>query len=192
MQLLHFENISSDHIKKCFTKTYEQFTALHHHPFCLQKLSLKRYTMRAQPVINWGFWYRARRHYRVQVSNHLQLRRYIKMEELPEEVLIGWFAHELGHVMDYRGRSAFNMIFFVIRYLMMPNYRMGAERRADLFAIDHGFGKELMATKRFILDQSKLPKKYKKRIKRYYLSPTELEAILQEKEAELNEVIVDS
>lgn len=187
MQLLRFENIDSDHLQNCFTHTYEQFTDLHDHPFCLQQLSLKHYTMRAQPIINWAFWHRASRHYRVQVSNHLQLRQYVNMEELPEEVLIGWFAHELGHVMDYRERSALNLISFVVRYLTVPNYRMGAERRADLYAIDHGFGDALMATKRYILDQSKLPEKYKKRIKRYYLSPTELETILKEKEAALIE-----
>lgn len=187
--ILEFENIASEHLRKCFTQTYEKFTKLHPHGFCLQKLSLKKYTMRAVPVFNMAFWHRATRHYRVQVSNHLQLREYVKMEELPEEVLVGWYAHELGHIMDYQGRSALNMLGFLLRYLLVPNYRMGAERRADLFAIDHGFGDELMATKLYILEQSKLPEKYKKRIRRYYLSPTELEEILQEKEAELAEVI---
>ena len=186
---LHFDNIDSDHLRECFIRTYERFTALHSHDFCLQQLALKRYTMRAVPIMNFSFWRRATRYYRVQISNHLQLREYVDMEELPAEVLMGWYAHELGHVMDYRGRSALNMIWFLLRYLLVPNYRMGAERRADLFAIDHGFGDELMATKRYILDQSKLPEKYKRRIRRYYLSPTELEEILQEKEAELlNEV----
>ncbi len=188
MQNLTFENINSQHIRDCFSKTFQQFTSLHDHPFSLEQLSLKNYTMRAQPVINWAFWHRASRHYRVQTSNHLQLRQYIQMEELPEEVLTGWFAHELGHIMDYRERSALNMMFFLLRYLLVPNYRMGAERRADLFAIEQGFGDALMATKRYILDQSKLPEKYKQRIRRYYLSPTELETILKEKEAQLGEV----
>jgi hypothetical protein len=182
---LEFKDITSDHIRNCFTQTYKKFTTLHSHPFCLQRIALKKYTMRALPGLNMAFFYRATRHYRVQVSNHLQLRKYIQMEELPKKVLMGWYAHELGHIMDYQNRSALNMIGFLFRYLLIPNYRMGAERRADIFAIDHGFGEELMATKRFILEQSKLPKKYKKRIKRYYLSPTELEEILQEKEAEL-------
>lgn len=189
MHNLTFKNINSQHIKDAFTKTYAQFTALHDHPFYLEQLSLKNYTMRAQPVINWAFWHRARRHYRVQTSDHLQLRKYIRIEELPEEVLMGWFAHELGHIMDYRERSALNLIFFVLRYLTVPTYRMGAERRADLYAIDHGFGDELMATKLYILDQSKLPEKYKQRIKRYYLSPTELETILKAKEEDLSEVL---
>ncbi|MGH1437729.1 MAG: hypothetical protein ACRBG0_25050 [Lewinella sp.] len=189
MQNLTFKNITSQHIQDCFIKTYQQFTALHDHPFSFEQLSLKNYTMRAQPVINWAFWHRATRHYRVQTSDHLQLRKYIRMEELPENVLIGWFAHELGHIMDYHNRSALNLISFVVRYLAVPNYRMGAERRADLYAIDHGFGDALMATKRYILEQSKLPDQYKQRIKRYYLSPTELETILKEKESELTEVL---
>jgi hypothetical protein len=189
MQNLKFKDITSKHIQDAFIKTYQQFTALHDHPFSLEQLSLKNYTMRAQPVINWAFWHRATRHYRVQTSDHLQLRKYIKMEELPEEVLMGWFAHELGHIMDYHNRSALNLMSFLVRYLAVPNYRMGAERRADLYAIDHGFGDELMATKLYILDQSKLPEKYKRRIKRYYLSPTELETILKTKEEDLSQVL---
>ena len=62
---------------------------------------------------------------------------------------------------------------------------MGAERRADLFAIEHGFGTELMATKNFILDKSTLPERYKKRIRRYYLSPTELEELLVQQSEQL-------
>ncbi|WP_367390285.1 hypothetical protein [Lewinella sp. LCG006] len=181
-----FKNITSQHIEDTFTKTYQRFKALHDHPFTLEQLSLKNYTMRAQPIINWAFWHRATRHYRVQTSDHLQLREYIKIEELPQEVLTGWFAHELGHIMDYRERSALNMISFLVRYLAVPNYRMGAERRADLYAIDHGFGDALMATKHYILEQSKLPDTYKQRIRKYYLSPTELETILQAKEQDLS------
>jgi hypothetical protein len=185
MQLLSFKNIDNPYVRECFKQTFEKFTALHDHPFLLEQLSLKDYTMRAQPVINLAFWHRASRYYRVQMSNHLQLREYIKMEEVSKEVLTGWFAHELGHIMDYRERSAINLMAFIVRYLTVPNYRVGAERRADFYAIDHGFGDELMATKRYILEQSKLPEKYKKRIKRYYLSPNELEEILLAKEAEL-------
>lgn len=183
--ILKFENIDSDHLRRCFEKTYVEFTMLHSHHFYLEQLSLKSYTMRAIPGFNLALLRRATRHYKVQVSNHLQLRRYVNMEELPEAVLIGWYAHELGHIMDYHGRSTMNLLGFLIQYLLVPSYRKGAERRADLFAIDHGFGEELMATKRYILEQSKLPKRYKNRIKRYYLSPTELEEILQQKEAEL-------
>jgi len=32
------------------------------------------------------------------------------MADIPKEVLNGWFAHELGHLVDYEGYSDFRMI----------------------------------------------------------------------------------
>lgn len=113
------------------------------------------------------------------MSDHLQVAQYIQIEELPREVLIGWFAHELGHIMDYRTRSVLSLLWFVMGYLLFPTHRMGAERRADLFALEQGFGPNLLATKTYILEHSNLPDAYKNRIQKYYLSPTELEDILQ-------------
>lgn len=183
--MLEFKNISNDRIKDCFAATYAKFPTLQDHRILLEQLPLKNYTMRAQPIVNSRFWRRSRRDYRVQISDHLQLRNYVRIEELSTEELQGWFAHELGHVMDYQRRSVLSLIRFLFSYLLIPNYRMGAERRADLFAIEHGFGTELMATKNFILDKSTLPERYKKRIRRYYLSPTELEELLVQQSEQL-------
>lgn len=177
-----FRNVSSDYLKHCFKKAYCKFPKLQRHNVQLQQLAIRGFTMRAQPVFNLQLLSRKTRSYRIQMSNHLQIAQFIKPEDLPEEVLIGWFAHELGHVVDYHRRSVWGMLRFIIGYVGWPTYRAGAERQADLFAIDRGFGEQLMATKIYILEKSDLPDHYKKRIRKYYMSPDELELLINGEE----------
>lgn len=179
-----FRNVSSPHVRACYLKTLARFPELKDNHVRLEQRQLPGYTMRAQPILNGGILHRRSRHYRVQMSDHVKISRYVRLNELPEEVLIGWFAHELGHVVDYHRKTLFALIRFIIGYLLFPTHRAGAERRADLFAIDKGFGEQLMATKIYILDQSELPDKYKARIRKHYMSPDELELILKDREAE--------
>ncbi|MCB0638002.1 MAG: hypothetical protein KDC54_15340 [Lewinella sp.] len=175
---LRFHHVDDEYIRSCFRDAYADFDLLHDHPLTLECLPLQHHTMRAQPIINWAFLHRATRHYRIQMSNHLAIAQYVRLAELPREVLVGWFAHELGHVVDYHRRTAAGLLQFVIGYVLFPGFRAGAERRADIYAIEQGFGEALMATKLYILEKSDLPNMYKDRIRRYYLSPTELEDML--------------
>lgn len=181
---LFFRNITSNHLIRAFEAAYSKFPSLHDSEVLLEQLPLSGYTMRAQPVIDYRIVSTQRRRYRIQISNHLEIAQYIQLKELPQDVLVGWFAHELGHIVDYHQRSVFSLLKFIIGYAFFPTYRAGTERRADLFAIERGFGNELMATKVYILDQSTLPSTYKDRIRKYYMSPDELEMLLLEKETE--------
>jgi len=104
--------------------------------------------------------------------------------EIPEEVIVGWIAHELGHIMDYEQRSNAGIIIFGYHYLFSSKYVKEAERVADTYAVERGLGKYLIATKRFILDHAEIPQVYKNKITRLYLSPdmiVELVKKLEEK-----------
>ncbi len=179
-----FKGEVAEYVKDCFQEAFSSFPELHRYPMVLEQHDSPGYTMRAQPVPGLSILRRKSRKYRVQMSNHLNISRYVRPAELPREVLIGWFAHELGHVVDYHRRSFWSLMWFVIGYILFATHRAGAERRADLFALQKGFGKELMATKRYILEQSKLPDSYKNRIRKYYLSPDELALLLEGHEPE--------
>ncbi len=103
-----------------------------------------------------------------------------KMDELPENVLKGWLVHELGHIMDYRDRSFFELIWFGFAYLSSRKFMVGAERRADEIAISHGTGEYILATKNFILDHASIREKYKERIRKLYMSPEEAMELISE------------
>ncbi len=176
-----FDNIHSSFIKQCFLTAHEGFPDLHENKVILSRKPLGKTNMQAQPVRNIHFFNKKKRAYQVTLSNDIELEKYFKPEDLPEEVLVGWFAHELGHVMDYFDRSGWNLIRFAVGYLLFENHRIGTERRADVFAIKKGFADYLVATKQFILDHSKLPEEYKQRIKKYYMTVEEVEELRLDK-----------
>ncbi len=108
----------------------------------------------------------------------------ILVENLPEKALTGWLGHELGHVMDYKDRTGINLVSFGLNYFISDKFKIKAERRADEIAVAHGFQDEIIATKNFILQNASIPKSYKRRIRRLYLSPEAVMEKVEEKEEE--------
>lgn len=137
--------------------------------------------MMAQPVFK-DLW-RARKHrrYRVLVRRSFDLGgEWYTPADLPPEIRLGWFAHELGHIVDYQHRSGWGLVRFGWQYVFSRRFRKAAERSADLYAVEAGFGPALVATKNFILNHAGLPEVYKKTIRRYYPSPDEILEMEQE------------
>ena len=176
---VHFEGLQSDHIKACFLKAFQAFPELHSHNVVVRQRKMAKTTMNAQPMLNWVFFFRSRRSYLINLTDNMHVEDRIAIHELPEDVLVGWFAHELGHVCDYLHRGLLRMVQFGLGYLLLPNYRAGAERIADIFAVEHGFAESIIATKKYILDHSGLSPSYKRRIELYYMSPDEVAMIAQ-------------
>jgi len=183
MSIIRFVNTDAEHLKACFREAYQGFPELHNRQIIVRKLELKQTTMRAQPVVNHRFFSKKQRQYYIDFSDRMSANYQLKVENLPKEVLVGWFAHELGHVMDYLHRSGWNLMKFGIGYSFFSNFRIGAERKADLYAIAHGFADHIITTKKYILEKSKLPNDYKKRIEIYYMSPDEVALLAQDEEA---------
>lgn len=131
--------------------------------------------MSAQPIVKTLFGAKERRGYYVNISRHIKLGSdSLMIEDLPEDVLIGWLGHELGHVMDYHERSLGSIIWFGLNYLLSSHYVKGAERKADEFAVQHGLGDYIVKTKNYILNHAEIPLKYKEKMKKLYLSPDEI------------------
>ena len=173
-----YQNVQSTHLREWFSETLAAYPELLPHPIYLRKLPTRYSTMRAQPVLNWQFWRRRSRHYRVDFSSHLEVTEHVRLRELPREVIVGWFAHELGHIVDYLHRPWRGMIAFGLGYALWSRYMREAERRADTIAVDHGFGAEVIATKHYLMDHATLPEHYKQRLRKYYLSADEIEALV--------------
>jgi hypothetical protein len=173
-----YQNVQRPELRQWFAETLAAYPELQGRPIYLRKVSMKRSTMRAQPVLNLSFFRRAQRHYRVDFSDHLCVTKHVRVQQLPKAVVIGWFAHELGHIVDYLKRPVLGMIIFGIGYTLWRPYMRKAERVADTIAVAHGFGAEVQATKTYLMKHATLPEHYKKRLAMYYLSADELEAVI--------------
>jgi len=147
------------------------------------KNNMKNALMQAQPKIGNLFKGKKHRSYNVLMSSKF-LVGYdeFSMDDVPSEVLIGWLGHELGHIMDYREQSAMQLVTFGVRYITSDNFIRKAERTADTYAINHGMGNYIFATKDFILNHSHFSDSYKKRKMRLYLSPDEILALVNDLE----------
>ena len=139
------------------------------------KKDIKKSVMQAQPKVFTLLRNKKKREYQINISSMFKLMHSATpIHQLPQNIMIGWIGHELGHIMDYNSRNIFSMLRFGTGYYFSERYVQKAERVADIFAVKHGLSFYIIETKRFILDQSDLPEKYKAKIARLYLSPDDI------------------
>lgn len=144
--------------------------------------------MEAQPDVPSLFNGRKKRRYKVYMTAYITVNGVATpIDQLPHDVLLGWFTHELGHIKDYESRSTLNLMWFGVAYYFSAEYKIKAERQADLYAIQKGCGPYIIATKNFVLNSSDLPDFYKNKIRSLYMSPEEVAQII-ENELELEDV----
>lgn len=145
------------------------------------KKNIKKSFMQAQPDISGIFKPKSKRKYFIMIGENFVIDgEVIEISDIPSEVLVGWIGHELGHIIDYKDRSGFNLITFGFSYVTSQKFLMEAERAADTYAVNHGMGDYILATKDFILSHAGLSESYRERIKSLYLSPEEILEIVEE------------
>lgn len=133
----------------------------------------KRHMMWARPQIRSFF--KKDMEYVVFVSTDTMYSGFI--DTLSVDAILGWYAHELGHVVDYERKSRLNIFWMGIQYLFSPKGRARMEYRADKIAIEHGYGCELLTS----VNTSKkhLPNWKQKQVERFYLKSTQLEELIK-------------
>ncbi|MDD7885427.1 hypothetical protein [Flavivirga sp. 57AJ16] len=138
--------------------------------------------MKAQPKLGSLFKKRNKRNYVILISRHFDIQnRKFHTRSIPQNVLIGWLGHELGHVMDYQNRSGLNLIRFGLCYLFSESFVIKAEQTADHYAIRHHMKDYILETKNYILSHTGLSDRYKEKIKRLYTSPEQVLEFVNEK-----------
>lgn len=172
-------------IQEASSLALEGFSPLHDYKIFINATNLKGVTMRAQPVLNRRFFRKKHRCYKIDVQPQPAFGGDFNLGNLPKEVLIGWLAHEFGHLIDYLDRTWYGLVKMGIAYSLLPIYRAGVERRADLFAIKYGYATQIQRTKRFLLNESNIPNRYLNRINKYYMSLEEIDEILLNQERKL-------
>jgi len=151
------------------------------------KKTIKKSTMQAQPTAGSFLKRKGKRSYNIFISETVKISGAMYYtKDMPKDVLIGWIGHELGHVMDYKNRSNLNLMWFGVKYLLSDNHIAAAERSADTYAVQSGMEDYILKTKAFILSQANIEPSYIARIKKYYLSPEEIMAIINQRDAKLS------
>ncbi|MCA1764492.1 MAG: hypothetical protein LC664_16080 [Flavobacteriales bacterium] len=178
---VEFLNIENSHIQQAFLDVVREYESLHDFNIELEQKPVKKSTMQAQPVVTFKGFFTGIKTYRIKVGEFVRDSDSLRVEQVPCEVLKGWFAHELGHVVDYAPYSNFGMIGFGLKYISSNKFKRKAEHRADQIAIDHDFHNEILATKVFILENDLLEDAYKEKIMKFYMSIEDVELCIEEK-----------
>ncbi len=174
---------NSSVIEAAFLKAKSQFKGLRKAPVSLIQKNISNSTMRAQPTLFVEEGFNIKRGYKIEISFVSKIDNKTPTSDLPFDVLVGWFAHELGHVLDYHSRSSAEMVVFGIKYLISDTFKQKVERKADILAIQNGFSEQILEAKKYILNHSDLNPLYKRRLEKYYYSIEDIEDIIVEKRA---------
>ena len=146
---------------------------------------IRKSVMQAQPRYISMYGRRKWRSYLIKISHCFSLKgKKTPIHELPEDVLVGWIGHELGHIIDYLRKNNWSMVLFGISYATSKSFIIDAERVADTYAVDHGLGDYILATKDFIMHQAGMPEEYIQRIERLYISPEEIMDLMEDRSSE--------
>lgn len=172
-------------VQRAFLSVWQRYDSLHHYGFEVVQKPLSTSTMEAKPVIEIKDLLGRKRGYRLNVSQMVMDSGELLVGDLPDEVLQGWFAHELGHIVDYEKHSNLGMIGFGLRYLISDKFKREREHEADSIAIRHGFRSEIIATKRYILENDFISPLYQDQIKKYYMSISGAELCPEERKQAL-------
>lgn len=168
-------SISDNRISSLFTLALSNYEFKTGTRINLVKTSIKGSTMQAQPVFQFKSLFTGLTTYRIRLAKYVRGSNTMKVEELPDEVLVGWFAHELGHVLDYQSQSFLGMIGYGIKYISSKGFRKKIEHRADQIAIEHGFHEEILATKKFLFTHEEIDPSYRMKMKRFYMPLRDVE-----------------
>jgi Zn-dependent protease with chaperone function len=74
-----------------------------------------------------------------------------KLVNISDAQLTGLLAHELSHIEVYERMNWFILAMYGLRYSLSDSFKRTVEREADMLAIQHGFGEELLAYREYRL-----------------------------------------
>lgn len=180
MKQVNFINIENDRIKDIFLPVFERYDFPRKATVALQGVDLKGSTMDARPAMTLRNFLAGVDTYRIRFSEFVRDSRQLKTTDLSDDILTGWFAHELGHIVDYMSRSATGMITFGLKYSFSESFRRKAEYRADEIAIRQGFHEYILRTKEFLFYHEHIDQKYRDKLMRYYMSMEDTHALIEE------------
>jgi len=137
-------------------------------------------TMVSRPKLKSIFRSGNKRVYQVIIRKPGISKNGLEWSELSFNSLVGWIAHELGHIVHYSHKTSGGVLFTGIKYAF-PGYRRRMERFTDNLVIQHDLGYALLDGTNYTINYSNATPHYKNYLVKYYLSPKEIKEAINEK-----------
>lgn len=130
-------------------------------------------TMSSRPTLESLMKHRKKRLYIVTVNQDGASKLGLTWNELSFNETVGWFGHELGHILHYSQKSNGGILWMGYKY-SFARYKRKMERFTDQIVIQHNLGFALYDGTEYTLNCSEATKAYKNKSKRFYLKPDEI------------------
>jgi hypothetical protein len=101
----------------------------------------------------------------------------ILLKNVPFNGQVGIIGHELAHTAYYLDKNTLQMLLIALNY-PFPSFRAGFEKNTDRRTIAHGLGWQLLEYARFA--RKVMPYEETDLGSKYYLSPTDIEALIRQ------------
>mgnify|MGYP006293448961 CR=1 FL=1 len=131
--------------------------------------------MAARPRLSTLFRKKDKREYLVIISTNPVNKSKQIFRNMSLSAKTGILGHEFAHVLCYEQLSSFQIVLFGIRYLFG---KRKIEHETDRVAIERGLGEELLNYTMHIKHSKLTCKKYRKRKRKYYLSVSEIQQVV--------------
>lgn len=102
----------------------------------------------------------------------------VPLNELSFDARVGLFAHELSHIIDYRGKRSLGIIGTGIQYATKRG-KQELEHAIDRFIIWRGFGQQLYQYAVEVSKSQSISDDYRERRQTIYLQPAEIKELIQ-------------
>lgn len=123
------------------------------------------------------------RKYAILINNKVNSNRAPLISEVPFVAQVGVIGHELAHIVDYKTKSNFRLMFEGLAYYFNNSFKRKLEHKIDRIAIYRGLGEGIIAFRIYIDNESDATEKYKIFKQKIYLSATDIERIINEHSA---------
>lgn len=163
------------------------FVALSKYPELWEKKiefegTIMSHTMEARPTFGSVLRKERNRTYKIYLNNRKGKYKGIPLAKLTFNMRVGFFGHELAHLLSYRFRNGAQLVSMGAKYIFSKKYKRYMERETDLETIKRGLGYPLYETKKLILRNKNvdIPREYRRLSRKNYMTDTEvLQSIMQ-------------
>jgi len=87
---------------------------------------------------------------------------------------VGFFAHELAHIVDYEEMTKSELISTAWNYYFDPEFKKELEQKTDKIAIERGAGYLKYHASCFVFYQSNASEEYLEKKKKFYFTPEQI------------------
>jgi hypothetical protein len=133
-------------------------------------------TMEARPSSPSVFRQKRKRVYKIFINNRKGPAKGINLAKLNFNTRVGFFGHELAHLLSYQMRSGAQLIGMGAKYIFSKKYKRALERQTDLETINRGLGFALYESKKIILKSkdADVPPDYRLNASKHYMTDDEV------------------